>query len=214
MRPLHLEKQGRCHRTVICCNNSSNHEDHTPCESPLLAWALSRSHPVILFGETRFRKIRKHGHTAGKQQKQGPSLDFPDFPTPQTPGEGRVAGERERRLPGSSLGAMMQTGSRWSRAGGSKGHPTGRKDEKGPRALGRERADSVTRAGPALPGPAAFSGLRREGPLLAGKRSGGQGATSGSRMGRSWNKAGRLRGWENRTKQRAWSKQARLAASQ
>ena len=91
-------------------------------------------------------------------------------------------------------------------AGGSKGHPTGRKDEKGARALGRERADSVLRAGPALPGPAAFSDLRREGPLLAGKRSSGQGATSGSRVGRSWNKAGRLRGWGNRTKQRAWSK--------
>ena len=95
MCSLHLEKQGRCYRIVICCNNNSNHEDHTPCESPLLARAPSRSHPVILFGETRFRKIRKHGHTAGKQQKQGPSLDFPDFPTPQTPGEGRVAGERE-----------------------------------------------------------------------------------------------------------------------
>lgn len=208
MCSLHLEKQGRCHRIVICCNNNSNHEDHTPCESPLLARAPSCSHPVILFGETRFGKIRKQGHTAGKQQKQGPSLVFPDFPTPQTAGEGRMAGERERRLPGTSLGATMQTGGRWKQGGTQRGGKM-----KGPGLWDRE-GGQCDQDRPALPGPAAFSDLKREGLLLPGKRSCGQGATSGSRMGRSWNKARRLRGWKNRTKQRAQSKQPCLAASQ
>lgn len=45
----------------------------------------------------RFRKIRKHGHTASKQQKQVPNLVFPDFPTPQTSGEREGHwGEREK----------------------------------------------------------------------------------------------------------------------
>ena len=47
----------------------------------------------------RFRKIRKHGHTASKQQKQVPNLVFPDFPTPQTSGEREGHwGEREKGL--------------------------------------------------------------------------------------------------------------------
>ena len=162
----------------------------------------------------RFRKIRKHGHTTSKWQKQVPNLVFPDFPTPQTPREGEGHwGERERE--GSSLGAMMQTERRvvkcrWKQ-GGSKWEGKMKGD---PRLWDQERPDSVIRTEPKLPGLVVFSDLKREGPLLAGKQSCAQGATLGSRMGRSWNKAGRLRGRKNRTKQRAKSKQAPLAVSQ
>lgn len=96
-----------------------------------------------------------------------------------------------------------QGGSKWE--GKMKGDP---------RLWDQERPDSVIRTEPKLPGLVVFSDLKREGPLLAGKQSCAQGATLRSRMGRSWNKAGRLRGRKNRTKQRAKSKQAPLAVSQ
>lgn len=161
----------------------------------------------------RFRKIRKHGHTTSKQQKQVPNLVFPDFPTPQTPGKGQGHwGERERRVQPWSHDANREKGGQvQAKQGGSKWEGKMKGD---PRLWDQERPDSVIRTEPKLPGLVVFSDLKREGPLLAGKQSCAQGATLRSRMGRSWNKAGRLRGRKNRTKQRAKSKQAPLAVSQ
>ena len=93
--------------------------------------------------------------------------------------------QRERR---TAKGRWNQGGHRWEE-----------KNERRPQAQGPGEA-GIVRAEPRLPDLGLFSDLKGEGPLSAGKQACGQETDLGSRAGRSWDKAGRLRGRKNRKK--------------